>query len=447
MTMRSLSTAELEPMAGAVRDANLAFARRYPGESAARQPVHTVYGGAQHFRRDVVAAHRDAALLALDNYAPTAETFAEALGLPADGFAGELYERVLEKLRREPVEDFRIDFEDGYGHRPDAEEDAAAALAACEVAAAMEAGALPPFIGLRLKSLLEETRERAVATLDVFVTTLLAATGGRLPSGFVVTLPKVTVPEQVSYFCDVLDVLEPRVGLARGALRFEVMVEAPQAVLGARGESPLPLFLAAARGRLSGVHFGTYDYTSGVGITAAYQGMRHAACDHARHAMQVAFAGTGVWLSDGSTAVLPVPIHHAGEGGPLTPDEARENRAAVHRAWRAHFDDVRHSLAHGFYQGWDLHPAQLPTRYAAVFAFFLAARDAAALRLRGFLEKASRAGDAFDDPHAGQALLNLFLRGIASGAFTEAEVAGMTGLTPEELAGRSFAGVLHGRQG
>ena len=40
---------------------------------------------------------------------------------------------------------------------------------------------------------------------------------------------------------------------------------------------------------------------------------------------------------------------------------------------RMHFDDVRHSLRHAYYQGWDLHPAQLPTRYAAVYSFFLEA--------------------------------------------------------------------------
>ena len=444
MVKRVLPAADLERIAGPVREANLAFARRYPGESAARQPVHTVYGGAQHFRHDVVATHRDLALAALDEYAPDAGTFAEAIGLAGEVSADELYARVVEKLRREPVEDFRIDFEDGYGHRPDAEEDATAAAAADEVARGMEDGALPPFIGLRLKSLAEETRGRAVATLDVFLARLLEASGGRLPSGFVVTLPKVTVPQQVAYFRDVLEMLERAHGLAEGALRFETMVEVPQAILGPRGESPLPLWMDAARGRMTGVHFGTYDYTSGAGITAAYQGMRHKACDHARHGMQVAFAGTGVWLSDGSTATLPVPVH-AGES--LSADQRRENREAVHRAWRTHFEDVRHSLAHGFYQGWDLHPAQLPTRFAAVFSFFLAGRDAAATRLRAFLAKASKAGDAFDDPHAGQALLNYFLRGIASGAFAEPEVAEMTGLTAEELRGRSFHGILAGRGG
>ncbi len=441
--VRSLDDAALEEAAARLRPANLAFAARYPGESALRQPVHTVYAGAQHFRHDAAAEHGREALGALRRYAPTAAGFAGALGIPADGAAEALYARVVDRLEREPVEDFRVDFEDGYGTRPDAEEDAAALAVADEMARGMEAGTLPAYVGLRLKALGEETRRRSVRTLDLFLGRLLDAAGGRLPPGLLLTVPKVTVPEQAAYFADVLEMLEARLALAAGTLRFELMVEVPQAVIGADGRTPLPGFVDAARGRLVAAHFGTYDYTSGVGITAALQGMRHPACDFARHAMQVALAGTGIWLSDGSTATLPVPVH---EGASPTEAEERENRAAVHRAWRMHFDDVRHSLVHGFYQGWDLHPAQLPTRYAAVFAFFFAGRDAAARRLRGFLAKAAQAGDAFDDPHAGQALLNYFLRGVGCGAFDEAEVLEGTGLTADELRGRSFARVLAGRQ-
>jgi citrate lyase beta subunit len=440
---RSLDPDALEAAAGRLRAANLAFAARYPGETALRQPVHTVYAGAQHFRHDAAAEHGREALRALRRYAPTAAAFAGAVGIPVDDAAEALYARVLDKLKREPVEDFRADFEDGYGVRPDAEEDATAVAVAEEMARGMEAGTLPAYVGLRLKALNEELRGRSVRTLDLFLTRLLDAAGGRLPPGLLLTVPKVTVPEQAAYFADVLEMLEARLGLPEETLRFELMVEVPQAVIGADGRTPLPAFLDAARGRLTAAHFGTYDYTSGVGITAAHQGMRHPACDFARHVMQVALAGTGIWLSDGSTAVLPVPVH---EGPSPTDAQERENREAVHRAWRMHFEDVRHSLVHGFYQGWDLHPAQLPTRFGAVFSFFLAGRDAAARRLRGFLEKAAQAGDAFDDPHAGQALLNYFLRGIACGAFGEAEVLEGTGLTAEELGSRSFHHVLAVRQ-
>jgi hypothetical protein len=436
---RSLDPAELESAAARLRPANLAFAARYTGETAQRQPVHTVYQGAQHFRHDAAAEHGRIALESLRLYAPTAHDFAHALGIAADEA---LYARVVEKLEREPVEDFRVDFEDGYGYPPDDEEDATALAVADEIARGMEAGTLPAYIGLRLKALNEELRPRSIRTLDVFLTRLLERTGGRLPTGFILTVPKVTIAEQAAFFANVLQMLEARLGLEDGALRFELMVEVPQAVLGEDGRTPLPAFLDAARGRLTAAHFGTYDYTSGLGITAAHQRMRHRACDFARHVMQVAFAGTGIWLSDGSTAVLPVPVY----AQPTSFTEREENHAVVHRAWRMHFEDVQHSLVHGYYQGWDLHPAQLPTRFAAVFAFFLAGRDAAAVRLRSFLAKAAQAGDSFDDPHAGQALLNYFLRGIASGAFTDEEVRTLTGLTEEELASRSFHHILEVRQ-
>ena len=447
MPSRTLSEDDLALAAAPLREANTAFAARYPGESGRRQPVHVVYGGAQLFKAGSTRRLGEIAVRALREYAPDAATLAEAVGLSAGPFADTVYARVAEKLRREPVEDFRIDFEDGYGNRPDAEEDADAVRVAEELARGMESGALPPFIGMRVKPLNEELRGRSIRTLDLLLTALVRRTGGRLPENWVVTLPKVTVPEQVAYFVAVLERLEGALGLADGTLKFELMVEVPQAIIGADGRCPLPAFLDAAGGRMTAAHFGTYDYTAGVGVTASQQRMRHPACDYARHAMQVAFAGTGVWLSDGSTTVMPVPVHR---GESLADAQVRENRESVHRAWRMHYDDVRHSLVHGFYQGWDLHPAQLPTRYAAVFAFFLEGLDLAAQRLRNFVEKAAQAtlvGDVFDDAATGQGLLNYFARGINSGALTEDEAREMTGLTLEELRGRSFLRILRNRQG
>src|SRR5262249_29471496 len=195
----------------------------------------------------------------------------------------------------------------------------------------------------------------------------------------------------------------------------EVMVETPQLVLGADGVCPLPMLIPAARGRLEAAHFGTYDYTASLGITAAHQRMRHPVCDHAKQVMQVAFAGTGVWLSDGSTAILPVPVHAARDGAVLSAAQRAENRSGVHAAWRLHADDVRHSLAGGFYQGWDLHPAQLVSRYAALYEFFLTGIDLAGQRLRNFVAKAAQAtlvGDVFDDAATGQGRLNYFLRAV-----------------------------------
>jgi len=164
--------------------------------------------------------------------------------------------------------------------------------------------------------------------------------------------------------------------------------------------------------------------------------------------MQVSLAGTGVALSDGATNVMPVAPHKKDSAQALPEAKQQENREVVHRAWRLAYEHTRHSLSLGYYQGWDLHPAQIPVRYAAVYAFFLEGMDAASRRLKSFIEKAAQAtllGDVFDDAATGQGLLNSFLRGIACGAITEEE-AQATGLSREELRSRSFLKILEGRR-
>jgi citrate lyase beta subunit len=401
------------------------------GAADARQPVHTVYGGANLFAVDTAPRLGALALRSLDEFAPDAETFARAILLTPDVDPDTVYERVRAKLRREPIEDYRLDFEDGYGIRSDAEEDATAVSSAAEVAKGLAAGTLPPFIGIRVKSLSGELASRALRTLEIFLAALLDRAGGRLPPGFAVTLPKIMTVGEVATLADECDRLEQRHGLTAGALRLELMIETPQSILDAEGRCPLLALVRAGRGRVIGAHFGVYDYTASLGITAAQQRVRHPACDLARGIMQVALAGSGVHLSDGATNVMPV-----GE------------RDTVWRAWRIHVKDVRHALATGYFQGWDLHPAQLPTRYAAVFAFFLAGRDAAAARLRAFVERAARAtlvGDVFDDAATGQGLLNFFLRGMGCGAFSTEDVLA-AGLTIAELESRSFLAILQGRR-
>jgi len=463
-----------------LREANADFARRFPGESGRRQPVHTVYGGAQLFKRESARRLGGLGLKALEQNAPDFFEFARAMGLPgaetlpaaepevralrarleadpqavrrehrAAWLAFTVYARVVAKLRQEPVEDFRIDFEDGYGNRPDAEEDGHAAAAALEVADGMASGELPPFIGIRIKPFNEELRARSFRTLDIFLTTLAGKTGGRLPENFVVTLPKITHPAQVAALADMFDLLEPRLKLAAGSLKMELMVETTQSIFDPRGAVALPALVEAARGRCIAAHFGTYDYTAGCNITAAHQYMTHPVCDFAKHIMQVTLAGTGVWLSDGATNIMPVPVHRPDASGALTPVQIEENKRAVHRAWKLHYDHIQHSLIGGFYQGWDLHPAQLPTRYAAVFAFFLDGLEAASERLWNFVAKAAQAtlvGDVFDDAATGQGLLNYFLRAINCGALTEEEALPLMGLTLNELRTRSFVRILASRR-
>ena len=443
----SLEPNEISQIVAALSEANKGFMRRYPGESNRRQAVHTVYGGAHLFKSDSARRLGEVALRSLEEYAPDASTLARSLGM-ACLLAERVYDRIVDKLRREPVEDFRLDFEDGYGNRPDAEEDAHAASGAEEVARGFSESTLPPFIGIRIKPMNEDLRARSMRTLDIFVTALLEKTGGKLPENFVITVPKIQLPAQMSALVRLFEIIERKNGLASGALKIEPMIETPQSIIKSRGEVALASLVDAAEGRCRSVHFGVYDYTASCGITASYQTMGHPACDFARQMMLVSLAGTGVHLSDGATNILPVGPHRKTDDKSLTQKQRNENREAVHNAWRLGFNDNLHSLRTGFYQGWDLHPAQLVTRYAAVYSFFLEGLESASNRLKTFVEKAALAslfGDVFDDAATGQGLLNFFLRGIACSAITESEALA-TGLTLEELRTRSFLKILQGRR-
>ena len=476
----TLTPETLDAILSRLHKANLAFATHYPGHPSLRQPVHTVYGGAHIFKSDTTRKLGTIALDMLNEYAPDFITFAKAIGLRGNEkpprtkaqidslkrkldknagtvkatndharFAYTIYTRVIAKLQREPIEDYRIDFEDGYGNRPDSEEDHHAAFSANEVVKALASGTLPPFFGIRVKPLTEELSLRSIRTLDIFLTTLMQKSGGKIPNNFIVTIPKVTIPEQVSTVIDVFEMLEARTGLPTGSLKLEIMIETPQSIINSEGESALPGQVAASRGRLMTAHFGAYDYTALLDVTASYQSMTHPACDFARHLMKVGLAHTGVAVSDSVTTVMPIPPHRSEKGKQLTAKQKAENRTVVHQAWKMAFDDINHSLTHGYYQGWDLHPGQIPIRYAAVYAFFLEGLTQASTRLRAFMEKAAQGtlvGNLFDDAATGQGLLNFFLRGLNCGAITEAE-AMMTGLSLGELRMRSFVKILNRRRG
>jgi citrate lyase beta subunit len=341
---------------------------RYPGDRGGRQPVHTVYIPA-----DKIGGFRGwgtRALAAMEEY---------EFGFPhAD--------RVRAKLTREPIEDLRVDFEDGFGVRDDAAEDEAVR----EAASVLLDGDQPPFVGIRIKSLEASTRRRALRTLDLFLE--------RYPLPVVITLPKVSGPDQVSAMVVLCSRLEKAY---ERALSFEIQVELPSAVVGSNGRAVVARLITAAAGRCVGLHFGTYDYTAALGIAAAHQSLEHPAADYAKSVMQAAAAQTGVRVSDGSTNVLP-----AG------------SEAEVLAAWQLHHRLVSRSLGRGFYQGWDLHPAQLPTRYSATYEFFTSGRDAAVSRLEGYLSR--QENGIADEPATARALAGYLLRGLDCGALDDA---------------------------
>jgi citrate lyase beta subunit len=472
----SIEENDKETLLGKLKIANLKFQQTYPGDKPDRQAVHTVYGGANLFKSDTCIRMGEIALKNLQTYAPDFITLGKVLKLEghedlpdSEKKAGKLrkklenakdekrkkepgwlsfavYNKIIQKLKTEPVEDFRIDFEDGFGNRPDGEEDETAVAAASELAKGMKNNTISPFIGIRIKPFTEDLKNRGVRTLDIFLTTLLEKTKGKLPNNFVVMLPKVTIPEQVTTLVKLFELIEKKNNLVPGTLKMETMVEATQIIMDDEGRNPLMKIIRSSEGRCIAAHFGTYDYTASCGITAKYQTMDHQVCDFAHHMTKVALGGTGIFLSDGATNVMPVAPHR-GDG--VTEKQLEENRQSVHNAWRIGYNHTMHSLINGFYQGWDLNPAQLPMRYAATYNFFLSSYDDAVFRLKTFVERAAIStltGDIFDDAATGQGLLNFFLKAMNCGAITEEEALA-TGLTIEEIRSRSFYKILQGRRG
>ncbi len=421
----------LEKIFDPLTTANQGYADHYPGDREALQPTHTLYGGAQLYKATTTQRIGELSRESFAQFAPDAQSFAQALQSPEDlSLWQQIHQRVTQRLESCAVEDFRIDFEDGYGNRPDAEEDATAEFAAKELASATQQGIAAPFMGIRIKPFNEELKHRSARTLDIFISTLVKANDGKLPDNFIVTLPKVLIPEQVTAFTRVLDHLEIQLGLTNGSIQIEIMVENTQALLSKDGVCHLPLIYQATAGRCRGAHFGTYDYTASFDITAALQTMDHPSCDFALQMMKLAFAGTGVWLSNGATSIMPIG-----------------DEETVHAAWKLSFDHITHSLEMGYYQGWDLHPAQIPVRYAANYAFFLSSLEQASIRLKNFIDKAAQAtlvGDVFDDAATGQGLLNYFLRALNCGAITEDEIES-TGLSLAEVRCKSFVKIVKNR--
>lgn len=462
-----------------------------------RTPVHVVYGGADRFSAETPRKLGDLALKSLEIYAPNFVAFADAFWLKgADNlptfedviqdlefalvdnpekvkvenfdawFAWTVFNKTIEKLKREPVEDFRIDFEDGYGIRTDEEEDSHCVSASDELALLWSRGVeesrskgefdenknyshtpsllhtstlLLPLSGFRIKSFQPETQKRAIRTLDLFLTNLLKKTVGKLPENFVVTLPKVKFKEETEILNELLSKFEKQNGLKNSEIKIEILIETPEAILNMQD------LVLAANGRCIAAHFGAFDYTSSFGITAVHQHLRHEACNFARNMMQVALTPLGIRLSDSVTTEMPMPIHR---GENLTIEQINENTFAVKDAWRKHFNNVTNSMINGFYQSWDLHPAQLVARYAAVYAFFLESKDEQAKRLRGFLDKATKAmttGNQFDDMASAEGLLNFFVRGLNCRAFDKSEVLEEIGLSEIELDSASFVEIMKNR--
>ena len=411
----TLTPEALAPILAALDDAEEAFVAGTPGPTGSRRPVHVLYGGADRFTAETAAKMGALALKAFDARLPDAAALARVTGMPAT-LAAAVRPRVAEKLAREAVEDFRIDFEDGYGPRPDAEEDAHAVGTALETATGLARSSLPPFLGIRVKPLDRAQMARSSRTLDLYLTALLRETRGRLPAGFVVTLPKVAFPEQVLALSDLLERIERAHVLRSGSVAVELLIETPTALVSTDGAVSPRLLVEAARGRCVGLHLGPYDMTASMGVDVGGQTLDHPACAFALRLAAAAVSGTGVELSDGPVATLPLG----------------DDVAAVDGALALHYRQVRRALTDGIHRGWDLHPAQLGTRYAAVYAHYLEALPAARERLTRFTDgraQAVAAGTVFDDAATVRGLTNFFKQGLACGALKQEDAPALS-LTP-----------------
>ncbi|MQY30772.1 DUF6986 family protein [Nocardia aurantia] len=385
----ALSPQFLDTVAGRVRAVDTELARNYPGDRPG-QPIHTAYVCAADASKELPHEWSAAAMELTDDH----------IDLLAELADTDVLARVRDVLQHRPIQDLRLDFEDGYGTRGDTAEDRDA------VRAGQILNALPATVagrGVRLKGLTGNEWRRALRTLEL----VLDGAGG-VPTGFVFTVPKFRAADQVDIAVQLCTALESAHGLSPGTLRFELQIESPQAVIATDGTATVARAIHRSAGRCSGLHYGTYDYSAACGISPQFQALDHPAADHAKSVMQAAAAQTGVWVCDGSTQVLPV-------------GDEDQMAAAVTRHYRL----VTRSLQRGYYQGWDMHPGHLVTRWLATYAFFRTAKRVAVPRLDAYLRRNTARGGIVDEPATAQALATVVLRGLDCGAFGPDDIEAM----------------------
>lgn len=345
---------------------------RYSLTKFQRLPVHVFYGGAHLFKQGVFAKMGRVAL--------------------ASPLAANLDPQVKHKLETEPIEDYRIDFEDGFGYRSEQEELATAATAGVEFFKAARAGELPLRVGIRLKSDCRHAR-------NVLTAFLKYAVEGPLPKKFIVTQPKLEKVDEARRWREMLEHTEASFSLPGLTLRHEIMVERPACV------RTLAEIAKVCENRLDAAHFGCYDYLSSIGVPYASQNLSHPYAVNARWAMHQVFSCLDIPVSDGAVPALPTS----------------DDPAANQRALDEHSREVERGLTEGFYCGWDLHPGQLISRYQTLYRYFHAHLPQAKARYQQFLAGQTHAranGTQFDDAATVEGLLVFLRRGLSCGAFT-----------------------------
>lgn len=447
-----------------------------PGAPPVPPPIHTVVWPADRLAPDTVTTIGIDAWTALARYGPDPWSFGQALGVFAphdepprasmraqqlqrfredpralqhEDFEAWLllavHARVHERLQARPVEDLRVDFEGSYGTRDDAEEDGHAIAAAEAVAQMAARGTLPPRVGLRIKPLSPKATGRAVRTLELFFDTLAGAVTTKVGE-LVLTVPRVSLPEQVSAAARLLELLEARHRWSRGRVLMELVVETTPALFDEAGRCALPRLLRAAGGRCVGVNLGSEDLAQACELAPEVADGQGPLADLARGLLRLALGDAHVALSDAVTG--PIPEGPYPEASSLTAKQRADNLAVVRRAWSSGHRQILHALRSGLYQGWDRHGAELPVRYAANYRFFLERFDAAAAQLHALL--AAAASSAVPDLHGddarrGQRLLAFVRRAYRCGAVGKGGL-DRWGIAAHELEASRFVDVVAQRR-
>ena len=401
-------------------------------DATTTQPSGTLYGGAQRFKEGTFAKLGEQVHTFFGRYVDSDDAFVACFGVPTSASVASLRDRLRGSLQRAPLEDVRVDFEDGYGPHDDQEEDAHAVLVG-EAFAERRGSVWPTRVGIRVRSLESATAKRALRTLALVVDTMVARgwRPGREP--FRVTIPKVTHLQEIAMAARALERLEADHGLPDKSFVLEAMVETPDAFLDREGRVPIVVWPSMARGRMSALHFGAFDYLSSIGVPAGSQSLDHPACLHARALLALVATRAHVEVSDGTFLEIPVGPHREATNGSL---EEGENQEVVARALRHHAGRVRRQLAEGFAQGWDLHPGQVVSRRAAVLMAYVEGRDEVLRRMNAFLvagARAARSGTSFDDAASARSLLATLRSGIKLGLDDADLVAAFVGLEVDDL--------------
>ncbi|MFN8611387.1 MAG: aldolase/citrate lyase family protein [Vulcanimicrobiota bacterium] len=358
-----------------------------PGEEPPPQwqPAYVLYGGAHLFSADTHDKMLNLARRWLKEYP----------------WLGDTAKKRVEKRLFQPLDDIRIDFEDGYGRRSDEEEDAHAT----QVRLALPQVHEPRRCGIRVKPITRRFAQRAVRTLETALQDLTV-----WPRGFCVTLPKLEHPAQVRFIIQELE----RIENGRPPLPLELMIESPT---GLRRVADL---VQVAGKRARGVHFGPFDFLASCGIG---QGdLLHPVNRAARAQLLISLSGSGVELADGPTTQLPLPPHKHPTGAQLT-----ENQKAVRLAWEFHRDQVLATRQQGYFQSWLLHPAQLVSHAAALIQELETALPGALERLIAYwkgLGQARASGGDFDDRATARQWTGVVIRGLELGLIEENALAG-----------------------